>query len=191
MSRNALDAYYTPPEYTRALLERWQPRGPVAEPCAGEEWIALELRRAGFEVVTGDLRPLDSLDHPGVDVFSPRARLYYSRCPSIITNPPYNIAAPFIRRCLDLADECAALLRLSFLEPCSKREESRRTDLLQRLDRVIVLPRRSFGQGKPGTDSITAAWFIWNDNEGDEGARLEWSSNHELDQLAGQGDLFA
>lgn len=207
--RNENDAYYTPPSLTRALLDRmehdWPPwsrhletlegehirKRLIAEPCAGDLWIDRELRGRGYRTVTGDIDDDCPVHYPGVDFFSKRADVY-ADADAIVTNPPFSVGPRFVRRALELTDQVACLLRLSFLEPCEKRKSSARADLLKQLDRVIVLPRVSFYQGKRGTDSVTCGWFVWDSAESCEGktASLEIVTETELAEHAGQETLF-
>ena len=181
--RIPLDAYYTPPELTRALLSRLGAIYPmtVAEPCAGQGWIARELLREGHDVITGDVADHPKLDHPGLDFLHPRAVRAYQEADAVITNPPFSAASEITRQALTITPRVAMLLRLTFLEPCLDR-----VDLLQSLARVIVLPRVSFitpgYPGKAGTDSTTCAWFLW----GCERAPVEVVTKAELERLRGQ-----
>jgi hypothetical protein len=195
-SRNKFDAYYTPPELTRALLALWMlPAGcQIGEPCAGDGWISRELEQTGHYVRSGDLNPDSEIgrEHTPLDFFSRTAGQYYDDVDAIITNPPYAGAPRFVRRALEFTDRVAMLLRLSFLEPCEGNPDSARTDLLDKLSRVIVLPRVSFIQGKSGTDSATCAWFIWEPGHRGRGWDMTFVSKRELAEFGGQqtlGDL--
>lgn len=184
------DQYFTPPRLTQALLARIGARPMrVVEPCAGDGWISRELARAGHTVVAGDVDKTADVEHAGVDFFSKRASRLYAGADAIITNPPYSAAPRCVRRARELAPLVIMLLRISFLEPCDQQESSRRVDLVQDISRFIVLPRVSFYQGKRGTDSVTCAWFIWDQRHA--GPRtFEIVTDAELAQYAGQGDLF-
>lgn len=184
------DQYFTPRCLTRALLTDIDARPMrVVEPCAGDGWISSELERAGHTVVAGDVDKHARVEHAGVDFFSQRATRLYEGCDAIITNPPFSAAPRCVRRARELAPLVIMLLRISFLEPCEKRESSRRDGLVQDLSRFIVLPRVSFYRGKRGSDSVTCAWFIWDQNH--TGPRtFEIVTESELARYAGQGDLF-
>jgi hypothetical protein len=157
----------------------------VAEPCAGDGWIERVLVEQGYSVVTGDVDESAPVDHAGLDILSTRASKIYGDADIIISNPPYSDAPRIVRRCLEITPRVAMLLRLTFLEPCEGRESSKRVDLLKKLDRVIVLPRVSFYQGKGGTDSATCAWFIW-ETARNSTPRLEIATERDLAEAAGQ-----
>ena len=207
MTRNKLDAYFTPPALTRVLIDRleassdwWGPNAEeedgtpirkrvIAEPCAGDNWISSEFRGRGYQVVTGDVDPDRPVHYPGCDIFSERASKHYNGCDAIITNPPFSGAPLYVRRALEITDRVAMLLRINFLEPCEGFEWSSRVDLLKSLSRVIILPRVSFINGKRGTDSATCAWFIWDNGLGP--TVLNVVSEAELAEAAGQQKLFS
>ena len=188
---NHLEQYFTPPELTRALLERLN-LAPlkIAEPCVGDGWISRELWRDGHTATARDLDPEYSPGGVGVDFFSRRASKVYSNVDAIITNPPWSDSARFVRRALELTPNVAMLLRLTFLEPCDSTPESRRVDLLQKLRSHIVMPRASFYKGKRGTDSVPPCWFIWGFDWLDIPA-FDVVTSPELARHAGQQDLFS
>lgn len=197
MSRNRLDAYFTPPELTTALVRRlrktpgWAPKEilTVAEPCAGDGWITHVLTAGGYSVISGDVDPERGTHYRGVNFLGGRALEVYRGVDAIITNPPYTGVAHYVRRALEITPRVAMLLRLSFLEPCDSRPGAARVDLLEKLGRVIVLPRVSFIHGKGGTDSTTCAWFLWGAGPG--GPReIEFVTNAELARHRGQLGLF-
>lgn len=188
---NYLEQYFTPPELTRALLERLKLKPMrIAEPCIGDGWISRELTRDGHQVRGGDLDPQYSPAHGGaVDFFSKRASDRYRECGGIITNPPWSCAARFARRALEFTPNVAMLLRLTFLEPCESTSDAARVDLLHKLTACIVLPRVSFIRGKAGTDSVCPAWFIWG-FEWCDLPMLDVVTSAELARHAGQRALF-
>lgn len=196
MTRNHLDAYFTPPELTRAHLfhlanrpslprDNRPPR--VLEPCAGDGWIADELRAAGYEVITGDVDPKYGTDHV-VDFLSDEAVGLYQelKIDMIITNPPWSRSAEFVRQALKITPWVSMLLRMTFLEPCEGTRRSYRLDLLDELAHVQILPRTRFIHGKKGTDTVPPAWFIWELRE-NMTATMESLSKKQVQNL---NDLF-
>jgi hypothetical protein len=158
------DLYQTPPEAVRALLRVETISGPIWECACGPGSIARELRQAGHTVHASDIHP-DAYGCPdargGVDF------LTEARAPdgvqTILTNPPYLLAADFVRHALTLAPRVVMLLRLLFLEG------QERTDLidgghLQRvhlfIDRVPLIA----GCHEPEGSQLAQAWFVWNRN---------------------------
>ena len=174
--RHVDDFYKTPAWVIRALLESEPLHGPILEPscgdgaiisqlidlgvCKADELLGVEIHpqraesaaanRWGARVVCGNfLEGLDAWQH------------LESRPCSIITNPPYRLAADFVRRSLEVVQpggRVCMLLRLNFLGSSRKR-----LDVVQRgsgLSRVIVLAKRpSFTGG--GTDACEYAWMVW------------------------------
>lgn len=176
--RDELDRYYTPAPLVSVLAARgvcFEREGlshvgsRVLEPCAGRALsIASALERWGHEVTTADVdlaAPVDlHVDATGFD-FKPVR--------SVVSNPPFNVAADVIRNALPRARWVAMLLRLTFLEPVPGR-----ADLLQRGPaQLLVLPRTSFyrGSGKKKTDSVTCAWMVWQgDMHPDQAPGCAW-----------------
>jgi hypothetical protein len=82
-------------------------------------------------------------------------------CTCIVTNPPYKLAAPFVRHAIKLVPKVCMLLRLAFLEGTG------RDDILDKLTRVHLfknrLPRmhRDNWNGPRATSTIAFGWFIW------------------------------
>lgn len=184
MSRRAFDYYPTPPEYTRALLERltW-PAMLVAEPCAADGQIERVLRDHGHRVVTADIVEKWDTDHPGLDFMSRTADVVFANVGAFITNPPYCLAPEFVRKALTITPRVAMFLRMTFLEACANR-----SDLLPQLARVYICPRADF-KGDGNTDSVPCAWFIWEPGH-DGPAVIDWISKTELERHRGQIGLF-
>jgi hypothetical protein len=82
---------------------------------------------------------------------------------AIVTNPPFKLAADFVRHGLALAPMVAMLLRLNFLESAA------RSDLIDggQLARVHVftdrLPRmhRANWEGPRSSSTTAFAWYVW------------------------------
>ena len=149
------DVYETPAVAVEALLkvERLPPH--IWEPCCGSGRIVEVLRAGGHRVTASDLMG------DGIDF------LTENRAPdgvgALVTNPPYKLAADFVRHGVKLVSTVAMLLRLNFLEGIG------RSDLIDsgQLARVHVfanrLPRMHLvGWTGPRCSSTTAyAWFVW------------------------------
>jgi hypothetical protein len=88
--RRGRDFYATPNWVTEALLQRFQFRGPIWEPCCGAGAISTVLATHGYEVVSTDIADC-GFGTPGVDFLA--CRSVREGCNSIITNPPYGEAA--------------------------------------------------------------------------------------------------
>lgn len=158
--RDELDRYYSPPWFVDLLLEELdlEPPALVLEPFAGRALsIAQRLADKGFFVDTADLDPgapvkrlCDSLAEP------------WPHYEAVITNPPYTAAAAALGHFLPRCRIYAALLRLTFLEPCNDRGAALAA---YPPHLVMVLPRFSFTRdGK--SDSVPTAWFVWDHRQG-------------------------
>jgi hypothetical protein len=165
-SARGFDLYETPPEATGALLKVEQLPRRIWEPACGRGAIVNVLRAAGHEVVATDIAnygiPITAPGYWGSDFLTERAAPAGTEC--ILTNPPYRLAAEFVRHALTLCPRAIFLLRLAFLE------STRRSDILDggQLARVYVfrnrLPmmHRSGWAGPRATSAIPFAWFSWD-----------------------------
>jgi hypothetical protein len=154
--RAELDFYPTPAAATRVLIARFSLRGRlVLEPCAG----ACDMAREFDRVITADVD-----QRRAVDYYADARVLRYEMIPGggeidwTATNPPFNVATPIVRNFAEQGRPCAFLLRLSWVEPCDDRGEWLAKNPPAGM---LVLPRLSF-TGDRRTDSVTAAWMVWN-----------------------------
>jgi hypothetical protein len=158
LSDRGNDVYETPPCAVEALIRVEALPEHIWEPCCGSGLIVEVLRASGYRVTASDLVG-DRIDF-----------LMEWRAPegvgAIVTNPPYKLAADFVRHGLKLVPTVAMLLRFNFFE------SEARSDLLDggSLARVHVfknrLPRmHRQGWAGPRSSSTTAyAWFVWQRN---------------------------
>jgi hypothetical protein len=157
LKRRGDDVYETPPSAVEALI-RAEPGLPehIWEPCCGcSKHIVEALRAHGYRVTASDLVG-DRVDF-----------LMEWRAPAgvgaIVTNPPFKLAADFVRHGLELVPTVAMLLRLNFLE------SKGRSDIIDggSLARVHVfadrLPRmhRQGWEGPRSSSTTAYAWFVW------------------------------
>jgi hypothetical protein len=134
----------------------------VWEPAAGEGNIVQVLRDNGIPVIASDTEQYAGFDLHFVGDFLKQERAP-AKCTTILTNPPYKLAAKFAEHALTLVPDVYLLLRLAFLESIS------RTELLEYsgLRRVLVfrpgLPRmhRSSWTGPKSSSSMAFAWLAW------------------------------
>ena len=176
------DLYETPPEAVRALLSVEQiPPGAIWEPACGPGAIAHALRSVGHRVYATDLVDYGSTDQDASRVdflLEQQAPDFYIG--SIITNPPFKLAAEFVAHALLLCPRVFMLLRLAFLE------SERRTGILDSgwLRRVYVfrnrLPmmHRAGWNGPRASSAMAFAWFVWDStNPGPtELRRISWKA---------------
>lgn len=156
-NREKDDFYPTPPEGTKALLRVESFIGPIWEPACGDGAISKVLEEHGYSVVSTDLVDRGYGDS-GVDFLME----YRPMAPNIVTNPPFKMVAPFIRKSLALTTgKVAMLLRLACLEGSERREIFDTTPLA----RVHVFSKRltMYREGKPTGEGgmLAFAWFVW------------------------------
>lgn len=171
-NREKDDFYPTPPAATEALLRAEPFTGRIWEPACGDGAISKVLAAAGHEVISTDLVARGFGDSRVDFLFE-----YQPRAENIITNPPFKLAMPFLRKSLELTPEggkVAFLLRLAFLEG----KERGKFFAEQPPQTVYVFSERvhmySNGEsaGKAG-GMIAFAWFVWQ--KGYRGnTRLAW-----------------
>lgn len=108
------DFYATEPKATELLLEKETFNKNILEPCAGMGHIRDVLVSHGYNVTATDLiyRGVDDINQE--DVFNIK-----EFTGDIITNPPYKIALPILKHCLDIipdGNKVAMFLKVLFLE---------------------------------------------------------------------------
>lgn len=154
-NRPAEDFYRTPPEATLSLLNVEDFEGTILEPACGDGAISEVLKDNGLDVISTDL--IDRGYGVQYDFLSPD---YPFQANSIITNPPFNIAEPFIRKALAQTDKKVAMLvKLQFLEG-QKRKLLFET---QPLKTVYVFSKRVsfYRNGEKGNYSSSMIAFCW------------------------------
>lgn len=146
------DFYSTPPEVTHALLLKETFHDDVWECAAGSGAMSDVLQLHGYTVVSTDVNPQRD-DVKRFD-FLKRGT---TRAPSLVTNPPFSLAEPFIRHAHKLGvEKMALLLKSSFWHAKS------RMDLWNLWQPARIYPllwRPDFmGKGRP---TMEVAWFVW------------------------------
>jgi len=154
--------------------------GSVLDPCAGNGSILRYFRDLGHHVYGFDINPnvidvaCDDIPIGIRDALGPEpwiipGRPHWHQYSSIVTNPPYKLAAEFVERANSertrVGCDVWMLLRLGFLGSRSRRELHERYPA----DVYVLEKRPSFGlnkRGKRGTDACEYAWFHWGDHTG-------------------------
>lgn len=113
-NREENDFYATEPKATELLLEKEVFNKDILELCAGMGYIRDVLVSNGYNVTATDLiyRGVDDIKQE--DVFNIK-----EFNDDIITNPPYKIALPILKHCLDIiptGNKVAMFLKVLFLE---------------------------------------------------------------------------
>lgn len=153
--RNAADFYATPPECTAVLLENYGGmfrNGRVWEPACGDGAISKVLEADGLDVVSTDLHDR-GYGEGGMNFLTSDCS-----CQSIITNPPFHLAAQFIERAVQKEIPFAMLLKATYWHA------AKRTELFNRTMPLAVIamswrPAMSPERGKSGT--MDFIWTVW------------------------------
>ena len=169
-----LDKFYTPRWPVRLLLDNWgavEPYDTVAEPCCGRGDICDVLRGYGCGVEASDIHP-DRRAVQRYDATEADARLtpVAESADSIVTNPPYaadaGTAGDVLKPLVQSGRPVAALLRITWMEPCVDRQWAWCAPEGSEMhpQRVWVLPRVDYH--RPGNDDragnpATSVWVIW------------------------------
>jgi hypothetical protein len=155
------ELYETPPAAVSALLAVETLRGVIWEPACGPGAIVNVLRERAHRVIATDLIDYGCPEATGgVDFLQQRSAP--EGVTTILTNPPFMHADPFVRHALTLAPRVIMLLRLLFLEGQG------RSDIVdgERLARVYVFRDRVpiHRHGHPGphqSSPLALSWFVW------------------------------
>jgi hypothetical protein len=156
------DTYPTPPAAVHALLTVEQFPDPIWEPAAGPGGIVQVLRETGHQVVATTITDQGCADcRGGVDFLEQREAP--PGVTAILTNPPFSLAADFVRHGLTLVPRVAMLLRLAFLESID------RTDIIEggQLARIyafrnrLPMMHRDGWTGPKAGNAHAYGWFVW------------------------------
>ncbi len=169
VTRAALDYYPTPSWCVRAVAPYLPAARSALDPACGigEILNALDVEeRLGIELDEERARAASGV---GCVVLNGNALEHVWRpADLIVMNPPFASASAFVRKALEVRTPrvtVAALLRLTFLE-----SQERRALHQENPSDVFVLSERpkfrAGSNGKPGTDSVTCAWFVWGPGRG-------------------------
>ncbi len=175
MKRAANDFYIDPPEATEALMHAEVFSGTSWDPACGTGTIPKTMAAAGLSCIGTDLVDRD----PGPDVvgFCTMDFLADRDMPdgidNIVSNPPFNLAQPFVDRALTIAThKVAMLLPLTFLEGMRRGRWLTGTPLarVHVFSWRISMPPGELllsGAVKPSGGKKAFAWFVWaNDHTG-------------------------
>lgn len=155
------DFYPTPKFAVEELLKRESFEGGVIWECAcGDGAISEILKQNGHIVFSTELIDRGYGEIRNLDFLSVEDPIM--RSDSIITNPPFKLAKPFIEKALQLTgNKVIMLLRLAFLESENRYEMFQTTPLRT----VYVFSKRltmsAKGEGAKKGGMIPFAWFVW------------------------------
>lgn len=159
--RRERDHYPTPPEATRVILPHLPARvHSIWECAAGDGAMADVFRRHSYEVTATDLCPLRP-DVDPLDFFEVAAL----RAQAIVTNPPYNIGARFVRHALKLAKPRGAVVAM--LLPVAFDAAKSRYDLFghnpHHIRKIIMTERIKWIPGElKASPAQNHCWHVWD-----------------------------
>lgn len=156
--RIAADFYVEPRWIVDAFLDMESLKGPSWDPACGAGNIPLVLQARGMSCWGSDIVDR-GFGTTGLDFFAaPETAV------NIISNPPYGVIEPFIRRALEkTTGKVCVLARLALLEGVKRRSMFQETPLARvwvSSRRVSMPPGNSSIEAKGG--AIAYAWFVWD-----------------------------
>ena len=160
------DLYETPACATEALLRIENIPHFVWEPACGPGAIVKVLREHGHSVFGSDLNRYDNPTcYYERDFFYAPLPKHIGDIGAIVTNPPYQHAADFVRHALGFCPYVAMLLRLAFYE------SECRSDILDVhppakihvFKKRLPMMHRAGWKGKKASSAIAFAWFVWDE----------------------------
>lgn len=156
--RPEYDFYPTPRNVTVALLENCPYLSSQVWECAcGKGDMSRVLEEYGYDVVSTDLVDY-GYGAGGIDFLETKELL----APTIVTNPPFKLAAKFATHAMELgAHKLFLLCKLAFLESEERRRlfENYPPKWVHVFSKRILLTRN--GEKPRGSGMIAFAWFEW------------------------------
>jgi hypothetical protein len=176
--RVANDYYPTPHEITMILLDKIGAEidyfDTVIDPCSGHGAILRAFEHddapSCYEISNEPYPPKGMEDEPlyYLDATQEESWIKLSESHNldwVITNPPYDkdLMLPIMQHSLKHARKgFAALVRLSWLEPCNGRAEFLQANADQLRYVISVSPRPKFRADTKGSDNVTSCWMVWD-----------------------------
>lgn len=164
-ARSPHDSYPTPRWVLRRFLDRVPLSGNWLEPAVGDGNLVAEaeahmharVRWHGCDVQESLLaRERLGEAHYRVGDFLAESPPWGGPYDGVLTNPPFELAMPFLRRSLTLAPQVVLLLRLDWLGSAS-----RNAFLRTNMPDVYVVPDMPSFTPDGKSDSYFYAWFVW------------------------------
>lgn len=160
LGRKKHDFYATPSDCTHALFLKLEElgvkvRGKITEPCCGDGAICKVAIERGYEVVATDLIDQGYGDHGGGH---DATRIESLPSPSVITNPPFNLAPKIIESVMRHdPDLFVLLLKASFWSAARRKALFRK----YRPSAILTLSWRPDFAGL-GNPTMECAWIVWS-----------------------------
>lgn len=164
------ELYPTPPQLTESLIRLGELPRSLWEPAAGLGHMTNVLINHGFDVYSSDIIDY-GLGYEISDFLTTR-RLPRAGIEAIVTNPPFSIAADFVRHGLSLVPQVVILGRLAFLETKARSDiiDRRLARIYPFVERPPMMHRHTLNpasgqwvewQGKKASSAMPVAWFVF------------------------------
>lgn len=152
------DFYRSEGRAARDILNNEQFTGPIWEPACGDGALARVFKDGGYKVKATDLIYRGYGEQRSQDFL--KAKKSFG---NIVTNPPFEIAEPFVAKALELYEgKLALILRLAWLEGIGRYERLWSTDPPAR----IWVPCKRYHYARNGVEdtptTIATCWFVWD-----------------------------
>jgi len=169
-ARKPADLYPTPVDCTYSLLPHIAPLLPadalVLEPACGDGKMVAPLREFGYEVDGTDLRPEVTGGKGGIDFLDSTNYFPDNHYDAVITNPPFVVAAEFIRESLKIAPVVVMLLKVQFWNTANRKKLFRETKPYLELN---LTWRPAFLEEERGKSPLMdCMWVVWVRGNEDE-----------------------
>jgi hypothetical protein len=162
---HSLDAYWTPPEATKALMAIERLPKAIADPCCGTGAILDVLTNARHSTFGADI-----VDYgwPYTVIRDYLAEPVMMNDTGIVTNPPFRLAEAFIRKAI--ADDCkfhAWLMRTNFLESVARLKlwRDHPPSRIWISSRRLPMMHRFGWEGPRASSNVSYAWFVWDNRD--------------------------
>lgn len=170
------DVYETPACAVEALLRVENiPRDTVWEPACGPGAIVKVLQARGYTVAASD--KFDYGWNHAVEDFLIGDLAWHG---PIVTNPPYQLAADFVRKAISISPYVAMLLRLAFLESAGRADIFDHPSFarVHVFSERLPMMHRSGYHGKKSSSAIAFCWMVWcSDHRGPTTIdRISWKN---------------
>ena len=163
--RKPSDLYPTPPDVTFSLLphiEHLLPVGSrVLEPACADGQMSKALEEFGYRVDSYDLRTDVKYGQGGFDFLAEHGTVYdwEGEYDAVITNPPFNAAAEFIRRAVEVAPVVCMLLKAQYWNTDNRKKLFRETKPYLELN---LTWRPAFLEAERGKSPLMdCMWIVW------------------------------
>jgi hypothetical protein len=167
------DLYETPSVATEKLIQTGLlPPGLLWDPCCGPGAISKVLRANDWPVVATDL-----VDYGFKDAYDARIDFlmtthkqfdFIGHTKAIVMNPPFKLAAQFVRHALDLGiPDVFALTRIQFQESAGRSDIldkpfGRPARILVLKDRLPMMHREGWQGPRIKKSALAYQWIHWN-----------------------------